>query len=548
MERKSSAGFARLGLRFAPPPAPQLGSSAHLARHSAKERKRNANCTNSTGSSMHSKATTFDCLGFPCNDACCTFGADIRPEERERLIQEGLATHVDFTGPRKDANGRLLYRTRLGPRGCIFLLPSRGCRLHKSGNKPATCQSFPHDQAEAEAMFREGALPCYRILNWKEVKMEFNQVTTAQPSQSRGADGLASTNLLRFAGLCVLLVLSLALAVYAVLHTSLTGQNGSPLVATVSSLIALLFSAYTLVRQRYAAEMVSWNTALTRLGHVYDQAVQNDELAPLIEEHVDFDGKQLAHVPHLTPKQNVWLANLFMAFEQIYIAVSGASRESQRAWQRFLRNQLNKPTIRAIFIRDVEYFSDYHQGFIEFACGKRVTVDGKVKYLGGAIKAEVLSAALASAQLTSSQEEEHADLTSRPLAKHDLTFWHQMYSDPEVKRQMYARPIETDEALFRYLCQEETAYAFTVVRESQLIGGFTIRKETDTRGTFGVLIHKDFRGRGLGVQVMKLLEQSARELGLLTLRADVYEDNLPSIRLLEKCGFRRFIWLEKNLK
>jgi Fe-S-cluster containining protein len=99
------------------------------------------------------------CLSFRCTDQCCTYGADVEIEEYRLLIEHGLATPGEFTGPEED-EGFWLYRTALGPRGCIFLLPERGCRLHNTGFKPSVCRVFPRDAAEAKEAYEDGYLPC----------------------------------------------------------------------------------------------------------------------------------------------------------------------------------------------------------------------------------------------------------------------------------------------------------------------------------------------------------------------------------------------------
>jgi Fe-S-cluster containining protein len=100
------------------------------------------------------------CLTFRCADNCCKYGADVEIEEYHNLIANRLATPGDFTGPEEDENGFLLYRTALGPRGCIFLLPERGCRLHNTAFKPDVCKVFPRDDAEALEAYEDGYLPC----------------------------------------------------------------------------------------------------------------------------------------------------------------------------------------------------------------------------------------------------------------------------------------------------------------------------------------------------------------------------------------------------
>jgi Fe-S-cluster containining protein len=94
-----------------------------------------------------------------CADQCCKYGVDVEIEEYHALIEHGLATPQDFTGPEED-EGCLLYRTALGPRGCIFLLPERGCRLHNTGFKPVVCKIFPRDAEEALEAYEDGYLPC----------------------------------------------------------------------------------------------------------------------------------------------------------------------------------------------------------------------------------------------------------------------------------------------------------------------------------------------------------------------------------------------------
>ena len=109
---------------------------------------------------MFKKYQKPDCSKFECGDACCTYGVDVWPHEVEKLVAAGLATRADFTGPERDEEGDLLYRTELGPRGCIFLNPDRGCRIHFSGLKPDTCIKMPSSDADIEIMLENEIMPC----------------------------------------------------------------------------------------------------------------------------------------------------------------------------------------------------------------------------------------------------------------------------------------------------------------------------------------------------------------------------------------------------
>jgi len=80
------------------------------------------------------------------------------------MLDDGIATAGDFTGPQLD-EGELLYRTAIGSRGCVFLQPTRGCRLHAIGYKPSVCVAVPRDAEEGADMLEDDQMPCH--LEWK---------------------------------------------------------------------------------------------------------------------------------------------------------------------------------------------------------------------------------------------------------------------------------------------------------------------------------------------------------------------------------------------
>jgi RimJ/RimL family protein N-acetyltransferase len=123
-------------------------------------------------------------------------------------------------------------------------------------------------------------------------------------------------------------------------------------------------------------------------------------------------------------------------------------------------------------------------------------------------------------------------------------FWLELYRDEEVKKQMYTAPTDSEQALLDYLRPRS---AFTVFQNDQPIGGFTITNLGNRLGTLCFLIHPNYMGQGLATAILKELEIKDKEMGIATLRADVYSDNTPSIKALVKSGFRPFVWLEKNV-
>lgn len=241
----------------------------------------------------------------------------------------------------------------------------------------------------------------------------------------------------------------------------------------------------------------------------------------------------------MAPTDDVWLGSLFLAFEQIFVATNGLSEESKRVWRLYIRNQLNKPFIRATFVKDAIAAKDYHQDFWRFVRGKKdsnspegykdYVIHPKYFQKTDGIKSVPLLV---------------QDLTAKPFSIQDAGFWLSLYRDESVKRQMYAAPTTSEKELSDYLSDRNV---FTVLLGDTLVGGFTITLEKDHLGSVGIVLHSDFRGRGLASKILALLETEATKLGVFTLRADVYADNTPSIRALESVGFRKFLWLEKNI-
>ncbi len=309
--------------------------------------------------------------------------------------------------------------------------------------------------------------------------------------------------------------------------------------------LALLGTSYAVLTQIRQSETTSWSIALSRLGQLYDQALVNSDYAQMLVEpsSPSIDTPPL-YPPHsLTAEQRVWLGSLCLAYEQIFVATLSLGVESRRVWQIYLANQLNKPTLRAHFCRDAFTSKDYHHAFWEFVRGRKT----RKGYVNGAVASiffETYQLAPLEQPFTLDAPLIHGTLEARAVVDEDMPFWMALYSDPEVRRQMYAAPIDSLSE-FKSFLRKRTV--FTVFQNAQRIGGFTITRESQFMGTFGFLVHPNERGKSYGGQIMMLLEKQAIQMGLKTLRADVYDDNVRSIKNLEKSGFRRFIWMEKNL-
>lgn len=139
----------------------------------------------------------------------------------------------------------------------------------------------------------------------------------------------------------------------------------------------------------------------------------------------------------------------------------------------------------------------------------------------------------------------YMDYGCRRTIKKDLPFWKEIYLDGDVKMHMNAAPIETDRELWEHLNRSDRYVVYG--DNDELIGGFSIYHRDNKTAEFGIVTHPKFRGKGLGMVIVSFLEETAKDLGIKTLKADVYEENIPCISLLKKDGFKPIIFLEKNI-
>ncbi len=92
--------------------------------------------------------------------------------------------------------------------------------------------------------------------------------------------------------------------------------------------------------------------------------------------------------------------------------------------------------------------------------------------------------------------------------------------------------VHTKNHLFFVIEDTQTIEAMGVIwlyidRETQPPSGFI----------YDLLLHAQYRGRGLGKQAMLALEKKAKELGLVSLALNVYEDNVVAKSLYTSLGY-----------
>ncbi|MEE7561023.1 GNAT family N-acetyltransferase, partial [Xanthomonas sp. Kuri4-2] len=76
-------------------------------------------------------------------------------------------------------------------------------------------------------------------------------------------------------------------------------------------------------------------------------------------------------------------------------------------------------------------------------------------------------------------------------------------------------------------------------RSGEMLGAVRLHADADyERGEYGILIRSDLKGHGLGWQLMRIMIEYARWLGLKAVEGQVLRENRTMLAMCESLGFR----------
>ncbi|WP_417450701.1 GNAT family N-acetyltransferase [Kordiimonas sp.] len=125
-------------------------------------------------------------------------------------------------------------------------------------------------------------------------------------------------------------------------------------------------------------------------------------------------------------------------------------------------------------------------------------------------------------------------------------------TDWPVVDAIYLEGIRTGVATFETQPKSEKSWSQTSVQRSQLVAasrddtvlGWAVLWPVSDRCAYAgvaevsVYVAATARGKGVGKSLLAALVTRSEELGIWTLQAGIFEENVASIRLHETCGFR----------
>lgn len=96
-------------------------------------------------------------------------------------------------------------------------------------------------------------------------------------------------------------------------------------------------------------------------------------------------------------------------------------------------------------------------------------------------------------------------------------------------------PVDIEERTARFA--RSASESVVAVAHDRVIGLIHIEVSRHGFAEFGMLVDKDWRGRGAGSALVRAATELARSLGLHKLSLEVFPHNAAAIALYRKCGF-----------
>jgi RimJ/RimL family protein N-acetyltransferase len=135
---------------------------------------------------------------------------------------------------------------------------------------------------------------------------------------------------------------------------------------------------------------------------------------------------------------------------------------------------------------------------------------------------------------------EDGDVAVRPLTPADASRLAALARDAEIPRFTSVPEDYTLANAQEYIAAGGHRYAIADAASDELLGVIGLAVQEHGRGHFGYWVGAEARGRGVATRALRLLTRwAAAELRLARLELIVDPENVASIRVAEKAGFRR---------
>lgn len=142
------------------------------------------------------------------------------------------------------------------------------------------------------------------------------------------------------------------------------------------------------------------------------------------------------------------------------------------------------------------------------------------------------------------------NLQLKPVKKEDFKKIFEWRNDPEVRKNMFNTKVITWGEHKHYwdnFLRDEEKFAYIIEKEGLDVGIIRLERKNE-RAEVNIIVAPEFQGRGIGKNVLKKVEENAKELKISSLAARIKPENEVSIKIFEKNRFKlKYHYLEKNI-
>ncbi|HEU6447061.1 MAG TPA: GNAT family N-acetyltransferase [Verrucomicrobiae bacterium] len=148
-----------------------------------------------------------------------------------------------------------------------------------------------------------------------------------------------------------------------------------------------------------------------------------------------------------------------------------------------------------------------------------------------------------------------AKATLRPLRKNDETDFHQLFLGIPERERMFIKHRVTDISVIRDWCQNldyGRNLPLVGLIDGKIVGDATLHQQLGGWkrhiGRVSVLVHPQFRGRGLARALISEIVEIARRAGLEKVEAEFIGEQETAIKMFALLGFSQLLRLEDYVK
>lgn len=143
----------------------------------------------------------------------------------------------------------------------------------------------------------------------------------------------------------------------------------------------------------------------------------------------------------------------------------------------------------------------------------------------------------------------------RPLKRDDESTFHQFFLAVPERERMFIKHRVTEPEVIRDWCQNIDLgrnFPLLAITDGKIIAAATLHQQLGGWkrhiGRVSVLVHPDYRGRGLAKSMVSEIVNTARNLGLDKVEAEFIGDQEAAVKMFALLGFSNLVRLENYVK